>query len=430
MNDSMRRLTYAIAIVAAALSISPARAQTTTTPIGGTLVQPAVDGIFEAFKTHPLVGLGDDHGLAQEMDFYAALVRDPRFAREVGNLVVEAGAGGRQGVIDRYVAGETVPYTELRTVWSDTVGWIPPAGYLGFAKLFAAVRAVNKALPPDERIRIWLGEPPIDWSAASLDQVQAAMSARDSYPASVIDQNILAKGRKALVIYGLAHFADSGMLRGRVEAEHPGAFFTVLPYSAVHHPPACDPLLDQAAKVWPTPALAAPARGSVPDAAMRACATWVPSANGAVSFSIVAPPSAGAARPTVVSTFTLSRQLPAEAVAPQSPGPVAPTAQHLNVNGDAVLFLGPLGTLAKGPALPDYFLDTDYRIEMSRRRQVGGPPLVRFPTGADFSFRKADYSVDLDAPGYAERLDAMFAVYDRNGDGVVSADEYADPISP
>ena len=57
------------------------------------------------------------HGLA-EMDFYAAVVRDPRFAREVRNVVVEFGASGQQQVIDRYLAGETVPYGELRKVWS------------------------------------------------------------------------------------------------------------------------------------------------------------------------------------------------------------------------------------------------------------------------------------------------------------------------
>jgi hypothetical protein len=49
---------------------------------------PAADGIFAAFATHPLVGIGEWHGLAQEADFYAALIRDPRFARDVGNIVL------------------------------------------------------------------------------------------------------------------------------------------------------------------------------------------------------------------------------------------------------------------------------------------------------------------------------------------------------
>ena len=34
----------------------------------------------------------------------------------------------------------------------------------------------------------------------------------------------------------------------------------------------------------------------------------------------------------------------------------------------------------------------------------------------------------LDAPGYAEMLDAVFTRYDLNRDGIVAADECTDPI--
>ena len=87
-------------------------------------VQPAISGLIDQFKTYPLVGLGDYHGLAQELDFYAALVRDPRFAEEVGNLVMEFGAVS-QPIIDRYLSGEDVPYTELRKVWTSASALLP-----------------------------------------------------------------------------------------------------------------------------------------------------------------------------------------------------------------------------------------------------------------------------------------------------------------
>src|SRR4051812_20844813 len=73
----------------------------------------AVDGLLAAFQTHPVVAIGEWHGLAQEMDLYAALLRDPRFAREVGNVVLETGSETQQGVADRYVNGGQVPYGEL-----------------------------------------------------------------------------------------------------------------------------------------------------------------------------------------------------------------------------------------------------------------------------------------------------------------------------
>jgi hypothetical protein len=63
------------------LSVS---AQTSADP----QLKPAIDAIFEAFDSRPIVGLGDRHGLANGAVFYEELIRDPRFARDVGNIVV------------------------------------------------------------------------------------------------------------------------------------------------------------------------------------------------------------------------------------------------------------------------------------------------------------------------------------------------------
>ncbi|MEO8307965.1 MAG: hypothetical protein ABI616_07985 [Pseudomonadota bacterium] len=355
-----------VAAVAMSLAL-PAFAEETLST--GAVVLPAVDGVFEAFRTHPLVGLGDDHGLASGMDLCATLIRDPRFAREVGNVVVEFGTAQHQDVLDRYLNGERLPYVHLRSIWTDTVGWIPPAGYLGFARFLAAVRSVNKSLKSQQRIRVWLGEPPIDWKAPTRDELMKAMSVRDSYPAGLIEQQILAQQRKALVIYGFEHLTGGPMLRGKIETTHPGAFFTVIPYGGAHRPAACMPLLDQAAKILPTPVFAIPAPGGASDT-LREC-------------------------------LTRGRQV-----------------------FDAVLLYGPPDTLTRGAYMPDYVLDTDLRLEMQRRAQLGGMPLIRFP--ANLSLRRADYDVDLDAPGFSDLMDAMFARNDK--DGVITAAEYQDPI--
>lgn len=150
-------------------------------------VVPATDGIFAAFQTHSIVGIADHHGLAQEEDFYADLIRDPRFARDVGNVVVEFGGAAQQMTLDRYLAGEDIPYEQLRKVWTDTVGWNPTVTSLGYPYFFAQVRAVNQALPPSEQIHVWLGEPPIDWSAIRNSADLARFrSQRDQYPAELI----------------------------------------------------------------------------------------------------------------------------------------------------------------------------------------------------------------------------------------------------
>ena len=58
--------------------------------------------MLDLFQHKSVVALADDHGLAQEEVFYSALVRDPRFAEEVGNVVVEFGGEASQDIIDRY----------------------------------------------------------------------------------------------------------------------------------------------------------------------------------------------------------------------------------------------------------------------------------------------------------------------------------------
>lgn len=75
--------------------------------------------------------------MAQEEDLYAALVRSPRFASEVGNVVVEFGDAAQQQTLDRYLSGEDVPFGELRKVWADTVGWLPTVTSLGYINFFA-----------------------------------------------------------------------------------------------------------------------------------------------------------------------------------------------------------------------------------------------------------------------------------------------------
>ena len=117
-----------------------------------------IEAILQAFELRPLVGLGDRHGLAEGPIFYEQLISDPRFASQVGNVVVEFGTAAHQETIDRYVNGETISYSELRKVWTDTVGWIPAVQGAYFAHFFYQVRRTNAALPPDKRIKVWLGD--------------------------------------------------------------------------------------------------------------------------------------------------------------------------------------------------------------------------------------------------------------------------------
>ena len=188
---------------------------------------PAMDGVLDAFHTHSVIALGDAHGMAQEEDFYAALVRSPRFASEVGNVVVEFGDAAQQQTLDRYLLGEDVPYGELRKVWADTVGWLPTVTSLGYINFFAVVREVNRKLTPAHRIHVWLGDPAVDWPQVHT-LAEMPQESRDQLPASILI-HLLAKQEKALLIYGTGHFYGPTSILERVRQEYPTAVFLISP---------------------------------------------------------------------------------------------------------------------------------------------------------------------------------------------------------
>lgn len=319
-----------------------------------TLAAPTVrsgqDGIFEAFKTHPLVGLGDVHGFAQEEDFFAALVRDPRFAKDVGNVVVEFGDASEQETIDHYVAGEDVPYEQLRKVWADTAGWVPTVVFLGYMNFYAEVQAVNLTLPPPQHIHVWLGDPPVDWSMIKARADLPQPAERNEYPANLIKSVILAKKRKALIIYGAGHFFGHGSLRERIEQSYPGSLFVVTPYFGFTDK-SCSAAFERTTRDWPDIALAFPVRGSALEEEIHAPGCHFVDAS-MLGFD---------------KGVTEAQKAKAIAIEDDEASGIA---------GDAWLYLGPSAGLTESPMAADLYLDLAFRKEIGRRFQiVTGVPL-------------------------------------------------------
>ena len=48
------------------------------------------------------------------------LIRNPEFPQKVNDIVIEFGNPRYQGVLDRFVDGDDVPYAEVSKVWLDT----------------------------------------------------------------------------------------------------------------------------------------------------------------------------------------------------------------------------------------------------------------------------------------------------------------------
>jgi hypothetical protein len=145
-------------------------------------------------------------GNEQSHAFQLELIRDPRFAAVANDILVEFGNSRYQDIMDRFVAGEDVPYESLRRAWRDTTQveyeWDLPI----YEDFFRAVRAINASLPKPRQLRVLLGDPPIDWDKVhTIQDLQSAMGDRDGYAVVVLRREVLARGRRALVIYGGQH---------------------------------------------------------------------------------------------------------------------------------------------------------------------------------------------------------------------------------
>jgi hypothetical protein len=125
----------------------------------------------------------------------------------VDDIVVEFGNSRYQDVIDRFVRGDEVLQQSLRHVWENTTVagalWDAPI----YEEFFRGVRTVNASRPGKHQLRVLLGDPPIDWDDVhSESDYRKWIDLRDSYPAELIRREVLAKNRRALVIYGAMHF--------------------------------------------------------------------------------------------------------------------------------------------------------------------------------------------------------------------------------
>jgi hypothetical protein len=167
-----------------------------------------IDAIIDAFRAHQVVALGEGaHGNIPGHLFRLALLRDPRFAATVNDIVVEFGSARYQDLMDRFTRGDGVPLEELRRVWEDTTGPTPAWDRPIYEEFFRAVRDINRPLPEGRRVRVLLGDPPIDWDGVgSPADYRTWALQRDRFPADLTRREVIAKGRRALLVYGDGHY--------------------------------------------------------------------------------------------------------------------------------------------------------------------------------------------------------------------------------
>jgi len=309
----------------------------------------ATEAILAAFDKYEVVAMDSAHGNKDLDDFILDLIRNPDFPGKVNDIAVECGNSLYQPILDRYIAGDDVPLSEVQLTWRNTTQ--PMCGLSSFyEQFFPLVRRINQKLSPEKRLRVLAGDPAIDWSKVqSRDDVPIRLRNRDASIASVMKNEVLSKHRKVLMLFGTFHLFHSGTLFPSAvqlyEKEYPGVTLVIADHVGFGN---WTPLakyngeFEARMASWPVPSLVQHLQG-----------TWLASlldadySSGAVHIKLINGISGTQARITPIVLEGYSRMI------------------------DAYLYLGPRDLqLLEPPA--QTLLDKDYMAELHRRATVLG----------------------------------------------------------
>lgn len=199
--------------------------------------QDAARALLAAFDRFAVVALVDPGALEEEHDLIVSLIRTPDFGSRVSDVVVDFGNALHQQTLDRYVAGAEVSSADLKPLLRDSLyspfgAWEAPV----YARLLAEVRNANRGLPPGKRLRVIVTGAPIDWtkiqSDADHDRFCESYGPDQPHLAAAIEKEVLAKGRKALVVARrqrlLRRQRENDL--ARIEKTRPGSILVVAPH--------------------------------------------------------------------------------------------------------------------------------------------------------------------------------------------------------
>ena len=243
------------------LTVCLARAYAQAGPPNSLVPLDPITVVADALKTHDIVALPDAHGNAEAHAFRLRLLQDDRVLSIIDDVVIELGNARHQSVADDYVQGKLVPDTVLRRIWQDTTVATGGNNYEMMQELLAVIRSVNAERRKQRPLRVLLGDPPIDWERVQVrPDHQKYLALRDSHPAAVIVAEVLAKQRKALLMYGALHFQRRNIMGNYalgawqtqtivsiLESTSPAKIFTIWEDEGV---------LQDTGRAWPVPSAA------------------------------------------------------------------------------------------------------------------------------------------------------------------------------
>ncbi len=116
------------------------------------------------------------------------------------------------------------------------------------------MRRINEKVAPGKKLRVLALDPPIDWSKVKSQEDRQPYRNRDASIASVMEKEVLAKHRKALIIIGVSHISDRGY---GDEQKYPNATFVidVWGFGGDTHSAKYNDVLEKRMSSWPIPSL-------------------------------------------------------------------------------------------------------------------------------------------------------------------------------
>jgi outer membrane protein OmpA-like peptidoglycan-associated protein len=205
---SLVNLRVLVAGVCSVVSVHACACSANPIARGDLSLNPAAAYLVAEFSRFPLVAFSEPgHGAAGTKAFLTSLITQPGFAGTVNDIVVEFGNARYQSVVDRYISGEPVDRAELKQVWENTTivsgVWSAPV----YEEVLKEFRNVNARLPAGKRIRVLLGDPPIDWSVVRGPADEDTNDWRDAHFAWVVEERVMKRGHRALLWIGGAHIS-------------------------------------------------------------------------------------------------------------------------------------------------------------------------------------------------------------------------------
>jgi len=326
-----------------------------------------IEAILRTFDKYPVVALAEAHRLQEEHDLITALIQHRNFPEKVNDIVVEFGNALYQDILDRYIAGENVSLSDVRPVWRNTAfsplaPWDAPV----YEQFFLTVRAVNKNLPASRRLRVLAGDIPVDWSK-SIQEMEAVkkQSTRDEYFAKVVEKEVFAKSRRALIVMGAGHLyrhswnpycnEEPGSVIELLDQHHPKAVFVIMVHAFLIRNAELEARLAQ----WPKPAIALLRK------------TWLGAIDTDLFMASTRTEGFGDGK---VVTVKINKYL----------------GMSLEDLADAYLYLGDLESLTSSYPTPEMFqADPEYVREIQRRYELMFRG-KKFPVESLFQKRKSN----------------------------------------